>query len=106
LSLVRHVPEIADAVADIEKRTGQRPLMLGTSAQWRTLPVYTPGMARGALTSGPVSLLLGTSHGLAPEALAVCDGQLRPLRFLDAYRHLSVRAAAAAYIDRILRDFY
>ncbi|MCL2123457.1 MAG: tRNA (guanosine(37)-N1)-methyltransferase TrmD [Desulfovibrionaceae bacterium] len=106
LSLVHHVPEIAGAVADIEKRTGQKPLLLGSSAQWRKSPVYTPGMAREALASSPVLILLGTSHGLAPEALAACDGQLRPLRFLDSYRHLPVRAATAAYLDRILRDFY
>ena len=106
LSLVRHVPEIADAVADIEKRTGQRPLVLGSSAEWRKPSVYAPGMVRAALASGPVLLLLGTSHGLAPEALAACDGQLRPLRFLDAYRRFSVRAAATVYLDRILNDFY
>jgi len=106
LSLVRHVPDIAGAVADIEKGTGQRPLVLGTSAEWRKAPVYTPSMARETLVSSPVLLLLGTSHGLAPEALAGCDGQLRPLRFLDASRHFSVRGATTAYIDRILRDFY
>jgi tRNA (guanine37-N1)-methyltransferase len=106
LSLARHVPEIAGAVEDIEKRTGWPPRILGASAQWRKRPVYTPGMAREALVSGPVLLLLGTSHGLAPEALAACDGQLRPLRFLDARRRLSVRAAAAAYLDRIFNDFY
>jgi len=106
LSLVCHVPEIANAVADVEKRTGQRPLVLGSSATWRRRPVYTPEMVREALTSGPVLLLLGTAHGLASEALALCDGQIRPLRFLDSYRHFSVRAAAVVYLDRILRDFY
>ena len=106
LSLVRHVPEIADAAADIEERTGQRPLMLGSSAEWRKPPVYAPRTVRAALASGPVLLLLGTSHGLAPEALAACDGQVRPLRFLEAYRRFSVRAAATVYLDRILNDFY
>jgi tRNA (guanine37-N1)-methyltransferase len=106
LSLVRHVPELSAAVADIEKCTGQRPLVLGSSAEWRKQPVYTPGAVCKALALGPVLLLLGTSHGLAPEALAACCGQLRPLRFLDSYRHLSVRAAAAVYLDRILHDLY
>ncbi|MDR0239282.1 MAG: tRNA (guanosine(37)-N1)-methyltransferase TrmD [Deltaproteobacteria bacterium] len=106
LSLVYHVLEFADAAADIEKHTGQKPLMLGTSATWHKTPVYTPGRVREALASGPVLLLLGTSHGLAPEALAACDGHLRPLRFLDVYRRLSVRAATAAYLDRIVHDFY
>jgi len=106
LSLVCHVPEIADAVADVEERAGRRPLVLGSSAEWRRPPVYAPGRVREALAAGPVLLLLGTAHGLAPEALAACDGQLRPLRFPDAYRRFPVRAAAAAYVDRILNDLY
>jgi len=106
LSLVREAPAIADAVADVEERAGRRPLVLGSSAEWRKTPVYAPAMVREALASGPVLLLLGTSHGLAPEALAACDGQLRPLRFLDAYRRFPVRAAATAYVDRILNDLY
>ena len=106
LSLVHHVPDIAGAAEDIEKHTGQKPLVLGSSAKWHKMPVYTPRVVREKLISDPVLLLLGTSHGLAPEALAACDGQLRPLRFLDPYRHLSVRAATAAYLDRMLNDFY
>lgn len=50
-------------------------------------------------------LCLGTARGLAPEALAQCDGVLRPLRYLG-YNHLSVRSAAAILTDRILGDYY
>lgn len=106
LSLVRHVPEIADAAAWIEKDTGMRPLVIGTSAEGRRQKIHTPATVRRVLAEKPVLLLLGTAHGLAPEALALCDGILRPLRFLDSYRHLSVRAAAAACLDRILGDFH
>ena len=103
---VRHVAHIEDAAAQIEERTGQRPLVLGTSADWQEKPVFTPHKVRKALGAGPVLLVFGTSHGLAPDAFEKCDGILRPLRFLSAYRHLSVRAAAAIYLDRILNDIH
>ncbi len=106
LATVRHAPEIRDAVARLERECGQTPLVLGTSAEWRGRRMYTPAMVRGALAERPVLLLFGTSHGLAPEALDACDGVLRPLRFPQSYRHLSVRSAAAVYADRILGDTY
>ena len=106
LEKVQHVVHIKDAVAQIEQELGQAPLVLGTSADWQDRPVFTPHKVRKALDSRPVLLVFGTAHGLAPEALEACDGILRPLRFLSAYRHLSVRAAAAIYLDRILNDIH
>ena len=58
------------------------------------------------LTDKPVLLLFGTGQGLAPEVLEECDGILRPLRWMDGYNHLSVRAAAAIIMDRLLGDCY
>ena len=104
LAGVRHVSHAADAAALVEKETGRQPLLLGASAEWRAKAVYTPRAVRCALHERPVLLLFGTAQGLAPEALAECDGILRPLRFLSSYRHLSVRSATAAYVDRILGD--
>jgi tRNA (guanine37-N1)-methyltransferase len=104
LSLVRHVEETADAVAQVEGLCGQRPAVFGTSAEWQGTRVCTPGTVRRALESGPALLVLGTARGLAPEVTAQCDALLRPLRFLSGYRHLPVRAAVAAYVDRILGD--
>lgn len=109
-SVVRPVRLLADAVADLTKQTGQKPLLLGTSARWPSakdaVPQVTPQGVRRWLQDTPVLLLLGTGHGLAPEVLAQCDGILRPLRYLDGYNHLSVRAAAAIVADRILGDIY
>ena len=110
LALVRGVRMVEDAIAHIEEATGQRPLVLGTSAQWPGKKNATPQISfatvRQWLGQRPVLLLFGTGHGLAPEVLENCDGLLRPLRFLDGYNHLSVRAAAAITIDRILGDVY
>ena len=110
LGMVQGVRLLEDALAHIAQRTGQSPLLLGTSAQWpgkkNTVPQWSFAQARHRLRTRPVALLLGTGHGLAPEVLAGCDGMLRPLRFLDGYNHLSVRAAAAIATDRILGDIY
>lgn len=110
LALVHGVSLIEDAVAHVAERTGQQPLVLGTSAQWpgkkNRAPQISFARARQWLTERPVLLLLGTGHGLAPEVLENCDGLLRPVRFLDGYNHLSVRAAAAIIMDRILSDVF
>lgn len=48
----------------------------------------------------PTVLMLGTGWGLAPQVLAAADHVLEPIRIGD-YDHLSVRSAAAIYVDRI-----
>ncbi len=122
LQLVRPVTSIAEAQDHILSHTGESPSLWGSSAQWDQWiqgtksdaggsPVKVPhtmpfDVARQKLEQRPALLLLGTGHGLAPEVLQNCDGFLRPLRFLSDYNHLSVRAAAAILVDRILQDVY
>ncbi|MDR2800994.1 MAG: tRNA (guanosine(37)-N1)-methyltransferase TrmD [Desulfovibrio sp.] len=107
LALVREGADIEDAVADLQRRTGQRPLLIGTSARSPAVAPPLRGFAEiaGELAKRPVLLLFGTSHGLAPEALALCDALAPSLRPLGGYNHLSVRAAAAIVFDRILNDW-
>lgn len=102
LRLIRGVPTIEDAVQDISRRTGQKPLLVATSA--RESGTMSVARIREELSERPVLLLFGTAHGLAPQVLDACDGILRPVRYLDSYNHLSVRTAAAIIIDRILGD--
>ena len=87
------------------------PLVIGTSARpeldrkGREKRPATPfAEVRRSLGKRPVLLVLGTSHGLAPEVLAQCEGVLPPLRWMDSYNHLPVRAAAAVLLDRLLGD--
>lgn len=108
LKLVRYAASIQDAVADITEKTGVRPIVIATSARWDSRqehPSLSGASVREMLHSSPVLLCFGTGQGLAPEALALCDKFMRPLRFAADYNHLSVRAAAAITIDRILGDF-
>jgi tRNA (guanine37-N1)-methyltransferase len=107
LALVREGRDIADAAADVERRTGAAPLIVGTSARADSsgLPVISFRETAGELEKRPVLLLLGTGHGLAPAALDVCDAVAPPLRAFGGYNHLSVRSAAAVFFDRILNDW-
>lgn len=102
--LVRLASDIREAIDNVETRTGQRPVLLGTSA--RDNGVLTPRAVRECLRDRPVLLLFGTGHGLAPEALDACDGIVRPLRWMDAYNHLPVRGAVAVTLDRVLGDCF
>lgn len=107
LSVVRGGAKITDAIHDIQARTGSVPLVVGTTA--RIVDKGPSGMGfRGlaeALRERPVLLLFGTGHGLSPELDVVCDAYAPPLRWLGDYNHLSVRAAVAIMIDRILGDW-
>lgn len=105
LSLVRGCGSVEEAVEDIATRTGQRPLVVATTARAPQRDV--PGMGFTALAQclreRPVLLLFGTGHGLSPEL--TCDAFAPPLRWHGGYNHLSVRAAVAIMLDRILGDW-
>jgi tRNA (guanine37-N1)-methyltransferase len=107
LSLVRGGTGLDDAVADVKARTGEGPLLVGTSAvaPSKGTPVQDFGAVSRALDERPVLLLFGTGNGLAPEVVERCDAMLPPLRPLAGYNHLSVRSAAAIVFDRILNDW-
>ena len=84
-SLVRMASDVQGAVDFVEARTGQRPVLLGTSA--RDNGVMTPQAVRDLLADRPVLLLFGTGHGMAPEILdawrrrteaAAVDGCVQP----------------------------
>ena len=107
LSLVKGLESIESAVGDIRERTGQKPLVVGTAARFQPGGAATWGFRKIArrLEERPVLLLFGTGHGLAPEAAALCDSFAPPVRWHGGYNHLSVRAAAAIILDRILGDW-
>jgi len=103
LSIVRIAPELDGAILEIERETGQRPRLVVTSA--RPAPeAVTFASYREELrsVSRPQLLILGTGWGLAPEILARADLRLEPIVGVEDYNHLSVRAAGAVILDRLL----
>ncbi|HHF08181.1 MAG TPA: RNA methyltransferase, partial [Kosmotoga arenicorallina] len=52
----------------------------------------------------PHLILFGTSWGLPKEVLVLCDYVLEPIRGRASFNHLSVRAAVAITLDRIIGE--
>jgi hypothetical protein len=77
-----------------------------TAASPRGLPVQTTAEARERLplAERPVMIVFGTGWGLAPEIIAGADVRIEPIRARadTGYNHLSVRAACAITLDRLL----
>ncbi len=101
LEMVEVVASLEDAMAQVTQRVGRLPRLVATSARGGDTPVHE---VRRWLENEPVLLVLGTGHGLAPEVLRRAEACLRPVRFLETYNHLSVRAAAAILVDRLVGD--
>jgi len=111
LNLVQAMDSFDDAIAAVEKISGTKPILIGTSAQAETdkkgreIRKAKPFCEiRKLLDDNAILIVLGTSHGLAPEILEKCDALLPPLRWVGNYNHLPVRAACAIMLDRLLGD--
>jgi tRNA (guanine37-N1)-methyltransferase len=111
LRLIQPAESLDAVLAALNRLYGTAPLVVGASARHEpdkkgreSRPALPFGQMRQQLGHRPALLLLGTGHGLAPEALARCDAILPPLRWMDGYNHLPVRAAAAVLLDRLLGD--
>jgi len=103
LRCLRVVESIASVRRDIEDQWGQQPQVWATAAGAGT-DVLRFKEARRHLARGdrPYLVLLGTGWGLAPEVLGESDAVLEAIRGLNGYNHLSVRCAAAIFLDRLL----
>jgi hypothetical protein len=105
LALCAAVASLADVLSDIEAREGARPRVWATAA--RPLPgkpLTTFAEGREALQGEVESnlILFGTGYGLADSVLSEADRLLEPIHGAGDYNHLSVRAAAAIVLDRLL----
>lgn len=108
------VSDLDAAIDAVEAEEGRRrPFLVGTSAQpgqngqsGREMTSYSSLRKRLREVPEPGIILFGTSWGLAPEVMDRIDIRLPPV-LGDAeteYNHLSVRAAAAVILDRLLGD--
>lgn len=103
LNLVSVVDRLEAAIADIEKREGKKPLLIGTSARetaGKQISFYDQGVVWQE--GRPVILLLGTGQGLSDQLIDRCDYVLNPIHGFSDFNHLSVRSAAAIIMDRWL----
>jgi hypothetical protein len=103
IELLRIVPSLEDVYQELG---GRAAIECWTTAARATGEVssFTAARERLAATDAPVLLLFGTGWGLSRELVAGADVRLEPIRARAAtgYNHLSVRAACAIALDRLL----
>ncbi len=105
LSLVRVRDTLDAAIADAQSECGTAPRLVATSARTGAgTDRITFGKMREMLITDdvPCMILLGTGWGLADAVFARSDLVLEPIAGKNGYNHLSVRAASAIMLDRIL----
>ncbi|NPA58127.1 MAG: RNA methyltransferase [Aquificae bacterium] len=102
VKLVKLVSSITEAVEKIEKETGKKPKLIGTSAKKYPQTVSYKELSDKIRKKDDVFLiLLGTGWGMPEELVNSCDYVLEPIMGAGDYNHLSVRNAAAIILDRL-----
>jgi hypothetical protein len=103
LELVRMADDVEKVVEAIAAETGREPLLVATTARRRPNAVEFADLRRRIeTTEDPYCLLFGTGWGLHPEIFEQVDFVLEPICGPGDYNHLSVRAAAAIVLDRLM----
>ena len=108
LKRLRVVDSIEAAGSEIKADWGLSPTIWATSA--RELPGALSHqearrrLSEAAQTASPCLLLLGTGWGLAPSVIDEAEVVLESIRGLNGYNHLSVRCAAAIFLDRLMGE--
>jgi len=105
LRLVRLKSYIEEVVEEIEEEEKMKPLLVFTSAKRRENSISFERMKELVLREErPILILFGTSWGLPNEILQISDVILEPVRTYSDFNHLSVRAAVAIILDRIIGE--
>ncbi|PLX72607.1 MAG: hypothetical protein C0615_11920 [Desulfuromonas sp.] len=99
LELIRVVSTFKKALADWREITAAEPLPVLTGASRDDGISFET--CRGLMQKQPGLLVFGTGWGLAPEFFENGWHVLEPVRGVEDYNHLSVRAAAAIILDRL-----
>lgn len=97
---------IEEVIAEIEKEEGKTPKIVTTSARKFSNSISFQGLQEKIFEEEncPYLLLFGTGWGLTDEIMDLSDYILDPIRGNSEYNHLSVRAAVAIILDRLLGE--
>ncbi|MBT1248324.1 MULTISPECIES: RNA methyltransferase [unclassified Thermosipho (in: thermotogales)] len=105
LSLVKLMGYYEDVIEDIENIEKEKPIIMFTSAKWRENTItFDEGKEMILRSDKPILILFGTGWGMPDEILEQCDYALEPVRGKSDFNHLSVRAAVAIILDRLIGE--
>jgi tRNA (guanine37-N1)-methyltransferase len=103
LAIARICDTFDDAIIAIERETGEKPVIVATSARRTQNPASFVAL-RDVLNreTRPFLILFGTGWGLTETILLQSDYVLEAVEGRGDYNHLSVRSAAAIILDRLV----
>lgn len=107
LSEAQVIDSIEDAVEEITRIEGKRPLVVVTGANFEKYDGKEAELIQKIkIDERPMFLLFGTGWGLTASVVEQADFRLEPIFGIanDGYNHLSVRSAVAIYCDRLARS--
>lgn len=106
LAICQPVASIEEAIGVIGAREGRAPRVLATAAR---PPAGQVARSFGQVSqllreeaAAPSLILFGSGHGLSDRVLDTADVLIEPITGVAGYNHLSVRAATAIVLDRLL----
>jgi hypothetical protein len=104
MDLLRVVPSIEDVYAALGGRAAIEVWTTAAAARGPDVTPYADARARLERDGRPVLVLFGTGWGLTDALVQAADVRLEPIRARrdTGYNHLSVRAACAITLDRLL----
>jgi hypothetical protein len=107
LEVLRIVPSLEDVYRTVGGDVGRAGVELWTtaaSAKRGPVTGYADARERLGQTDKPVLIMFGTGWGLAGDLVSSADVRLAPIhaQIDSGYNHLSVRAACAIVLDRLL----
>src|SRR5687768_4066417 len=103
LALVQVVPAVTDVFAALGGRSQVDLYVTSARSDGRSVITYADARRRMSESARTQLVLFGTGWGLAPELIEGSDLFLAPLEGAGTgYNHLSVRAACAIVLDRLL----
>ncbi len=103
MELLRVMPGLEDVLAELRDIHGRPAKIIATGAGDRHNAATGTALRQMMLDEkGPFLILFGTGWGLTDEVFDRADVVLEPIKGAGDYNHLSVRAAAAIILDRLL----
>ncbi len=104
LDIIRICSSLTECISGIEKEEGVKPSIVVTCARPKNKEITSFISLREEIAPRniPWLILFGTGWGLTEEILQMADRALEPIRGPGNYNHLSVRAAVAITLDRLL----
>ena len=104
MDIVRVVPSVEEVYTTFGGRAHLQVWSTAASARLGNVTTYAAARERLVTSALPVLIVFGTGWGLTDTILELADVRIEPIRAREdrSYNHLSVRAACAITLDRLL----